>query len=71
LKGVVDISPDSSDDKIKKIVKMYNEICVIGSAKDEIAAYTEKANKNLDCINNSSAKKLLENFSDMLLNRSY
>ena len=64
-------SPDSSDDKIKKIVKMYNEICVIGSAKDEIAAYTEKANKNLDCINNNSAKKLLENFSDMLLNRSY
>jgi geranylgeranyl diphosphate synthase type II len=64
-------SPDSSDDKIKKIVKMYNEICVIGSAKDEIAVYTEKANKNLDCINNNSAKKLLEKFSDMLLNRSY
>lgn len=64
-------SPDSSEDKIKKIVKMYSEICVIGSAKDEIAAYTEKANKNLECINNSSAKKLLEKFSDMLLNRSY
>jgi len=64
-------SPNSSEDKIKQIVKLYNEICVIGSAKDEIAAYTAKANKNLECINNNSAKKLLENFSDMVLNRCY
>ena len=62
---------DNTNEKIKKIVALYNEICVIGSAKDEIAVYTERANKNLECIKNENAGILLEKFSDMLLNRSY
>lgn len=55
----------------KDIVELYNDICVIGSAKDEIASYTEKANRSLDCIKSSNARDLLERFSGMLLNRSY
>ena len=62
---------DNDENKIKKIVSLYNDICVIGSAKDEIAVYTEKANKNLACIKDDNARKMLEYFSDMLLNRSY
>lgn len=62
---------DNEENKIKKIVSLYNDICVIGSAKDEIAVYTEKANKNLACIKDDNARKMLEYFSDMLLNRSY
>ncbi len=62
---------DNNDEKIKKIVSLYNEICVIGSARDEIAVYTERANNNLECIKNGNARKMLEMFSDMLLNRSY
>ncbi|MEO8514100.1 MAG: polyprenyl synthetase family protein [Ignavibacteria bacterium] len=62
---------DNSDEKVKKIIALYNDICVIGSARDEIAAYTERANKNLECIKNNNARKMLEMFSDMLLNRSY
>ncbi len=62
---------DGSESKIKKIISLYNDICVIGSAKDEIAGYTEEANRNLDCIKNENAKQLLESFSGMLLNRSY
>ena len=61
----------STETKIKDIVNMYNDICVIGSAKDEIALYTDKANKSLDCIQSSNARNLLERFSGMLLNRSY
>lgn len=64
-------SGNDSESKIKDIVKLYNEVCVIGSAKDEIASYTEKANKSLDCIQSSNARDLLERFSGMLLNRSY
>lgn len=64
-------SNNGSETKIKDIVNLYNDICVIGSAKDEIASYTEKANKSLDCIQSSNARNLLERFSGMLLNRSY
>lgn len=64
-------SNGSTETKIKDIVNMYNDICVIGSAKDEIALYTDKANKSLDCIQSSNARNLLERFSGMLLNRSY
>ncbi len=64
-------SDNNSESKIKDIVKLYNEVCVIGSAKDEITSYTEKANKSLDCIQSSNARNLLERFSGMLLNRSY
>lgn len=62
---------DGHENKIKDIIKLYSEICVIGSAKDEITAYTNEANRNLDSIKNSSVKSMLVSFSDMLLNRSY
>lgn len=64
-------SNNNNEDKIKQIVRLYNDICVIESAKQEIVVYTQKANKNLECIKNENAKNLLENFSVMLLNRSY
>ena len=64
-------SSNGNEKKIKDIVELYNDICVIGSAKDEIASYTEKANRSLDCIKSSNARDLLERFSGMLLNRSY
>lgn len=62
---------DSSNEKVNQIIAFYNEICVIGAAKDEIALYTERANNNLECINNDNVRNKLEMFSDMLLNRSY
>lgn len=60
-----------SEKKIKDIIRQYNDICVIGSAKDEITAYTKEANKKLDLIKNSNVKSMLVSFSHMLLNRSY
>lgn len=62
---------NGNENKIKEIIKLYNDICVIGSARDEISAYTKEANRNLDSIKNKSVKGMLESFSDMLLNRSY
>lgn len=62
---------DQSAGKIKNIIDIYNNTSVISSAKDEIAAYTAKANENLGSLKSSKARELLLSFSDMLLNRSY
>ncbi|MBZ0202991.1 MAG: polyprenyl synthetase family protein [Ignavibacteria bacterium] len=63
---------DSAEsDKIKKIISIYNDICVINSARKEIEKYTILANRSIDCINSVSAKNNLEQFSNMLLNRNY
>lgn len=57
--------------KIMEIIDTYNRICVIGSAKDEIASYTAKANESLKCLKNNNTRQQLLSFSDMLLNRNY
>lgn len=62
---------DQSADKIKEIIRIYNNTNVISSAKDEIAAYTAKANENLGSLKSTKAREMLLSFSDMLLNRSY
>ncbi len=59
------------DEKIKEVVKIYNEINVVESAHKEIEEYTGKANKTLEGLPNDNARKLLLSFSDMLLNRSF
>ncbi len=61
----------SVDEKIKKVIKTYNDICVVESAKNEIKKYTDIANDSLDCINNENSRRNFEQFSDMLLNRNY
>lgn len=58
-------------EKISKVIKMYQDICVVESAKQEIKKYTEIANNALININNGKARKNLEQFSDMLLYRNY
>lgn len=57
--------------KIKKIISIYDDICVIESARKEIERYTLLANRSIDCINSDSARSNLEQFSAMLLNRNY
>lgn len=59
------------DEKIKKVVNIYNDICVVESARKEIEEYTGKANRTLQGLPGDNASKLLLSFSDMLLNRSY
>lgn len=60
-----------NEDKIKKIIQTYGDICVIESAKSEIKRYTDLANKSLSLITDSGARDNFEKFSDMLLTRNY
>ncbi len=59
------------ESKIKEVINIYNDICVIGSAKQEIAKYTAKANESLNSLKSNKTKDMLLSFSDMLLNRNY
>jgi geranylgeranyl diphosphate synthase, type II len=61
----------TTDEKIKRVVKIYNDICVVESAKTEIKKYTDIANDSLGCVNDENSKRNFEQFSDMLLNRNY
>lgn len=61
----------SGEDKIKKVISVYNDICVIESARNQIRKFTSIANDKLSCIGSSKARQSLEGFSDMLLNRNY
>jgi len=60
-----------NENKIKDVIKIYNDVCVIGSAKNEIAQYTAKANESLNSLKSNKTKDMLLSFSDMLLNRNY
>lgn len=61
----------NNKEKIDMIINIYNTICVINSAKDEISKFTSKANESLNCLRNEDSRKHLLSFSDMLLNRNY
>lgn len=62
---------ENANDKIKDVIKVYNDICVVESAKNAIKFYTESANGLLNCVNDKNARLNLESFSSMLLNRNY
>ena len=64
-------SDSADDEKLKSVIKVYNDICVIESARNEIKKYTDIANKSLMAVKNDASRKKLEQFSDMLLNRNY
>ncbi len=64
-------SDPAGDDKIREIISIYNDVCVIESARSEIKRYTGIANSSLDCISSPEARRKLEMFSRMLLNRNF
>jgi geranylgeranyl diphosphate synthase type II len=64
-------SSDASEEKIGMVIKTYNDICVVESAKQEIKKYTEIANSSILCVKDEKSLKNFEQFSDMLLNRNY
>ena len=64
-------SDSPNGDKIRKIISIYNEVCVIESARNEIKRYTGIANSSLECVRSIEAKRNLELFSRMLLNRNF
>jgi geranylgeranyl diphosphate synthase, type II len=61
----------AAEDKINKVINIYNNICVVESAKKEIKKYTDIANDSLSCIKDKKSRYNFEQFSDMLLNRNY
>jgi geranylgeranyl diphosphate synthase, type II len=61
----------AAEDKINSVIKIYNNICVVESAKKEIKKYTDIANDSLGCIKDKKLRHNFEQFSDMLLNRNY
>jgi geranylgeranyl diphosphate synthase type II len=64
-------SDSDNGDKIRKVISVYNDVCVIESARNEIKKYTQIANSLLECISMPEARRKLERFSDMLLKRNY
>lgn len=64
-------SGSDNENKISKVIEIYNNICVIESAKAAIKKYTDIANSSLVCIKEANSRKSFEEFSDMLLNRNY
>ncbi|MCI0448453.1 MAG: polyprenyl synthetase family protein [Chlorobi bacterium] len=61
----------TNGENVSKIINVYNELCVIETARNEIKRLTAVANKSLDCIKDNHFRLKLEQFSDMLLNRNY
>lgn len=61
----------TTGERINSIIRTYNDICVIESAKKEIKWFTDLANSSLRCVKDEAARRNLEQFSDMLLNRNY
>jgi geranylgeranyl pyrophosphate synthase len=61
----------ANEERVNKIIEIYNNLCVIENAKNEIKRFTDNANNSLDCIKDEHFKLKLEQFSDMLLNRNY
>lgn len=64
-------SDSENGDKIRKVISVYNDICVIESARNEIEKYTGIANSSLECVSNQQSKLNLEFFSGMLLKRNF
>jgi geranylgeranyl diphosphate synthase type II len=64
-------SNDINNEKVNKIIKIYNKVCVIESARNEIKKLTSEANNSLVCVKDRQFQQRLVQFSDMLLNRSY
>jgi geranylgeranyl diphosphate synthase type II len=62
---------NSADKKIREVIDIYNNICVVESARNEIKKLTEIANKSLSCAKSENSRKNLEQFSNMLLNRNH
>jgi geranylgeranyl diphosphate synthase, type II len=60
-----------SSEKIKSVVKLYADNCVLESAKKEIKKFTEKADNAIAKMNLKGAGESLAGFSSMLLNRNY
>jgi geranylgeranyl diphosphate synthase type II len=60
-----------SPDKIRKVIGLYHDLCVIQSTAEEVRKYTERAKKSLAGLNNQNARRSLEAFSQMLLNRNF
>lgn len=61
----------AGQDKIDEIINIYKNSGAIEFAKKDIRNYTIEANGYLSNITNPGARKRLDKFSDMLLNRNY
>jgi geranylgeranyl diphosphate synthase, type II len=64
-------SDAESSEKIKNVVKLYADNCVLESAKNEIKKFTEQADGAIAKMKLEGAGESLEGFSSMLLNRNY
>ena len=62
---------NSGNDSVYGIIKIYKDLCIQDFAKEEIKNYTEKANNSLFKTGNKNTIELLNNFSNMLLEREY
>lgn len=60
-----------TDDEILEIKGIYESYGIITAAQNEIEHYTNEANKHLGILPESSAKKMLVWFSQMLLSRNF
>lgn len=60
-----------AEEKIKRVIGIYNDVCVVESARNEIKKFTDIANKSLSCSKSKESGENLEQFSRMLLNRNY
>jgi geranylgeranyl diphosphate synthase type II len=63
-----DIDPD---EKIKKVIEIYENACVADYARKDIEIYTGKAIEFLALIEDGEGKNKLNFFSNILLNRNY
>ena len=62
---------DKSPEDVNDVIAVYNKICSVESAKNEIKKYTDRANESLLRIESAQQQARLKDFSDMLLNRNY
>lgn len=62
---------DKKAGDVAEIISIYNDICSVESAKNEIKKYTEKANAGIALIEPAERRMKMKHFSDMLLNRHY